>query len=64
MAKTASAAPASSSLQRHCADYLLRHMNKPRHKKYRADCIELWKETYGEVFADEVKKIVMKEWKK
>lgn len=51
------------TLQRHCADFILKHCRGEIHRRYRRECIEFWKGHYGENFASEVEAIIRKEWK-
>jgi hypothetical protein len=51
------------SLERHAADYVLRHLKDKGFSRLRKRQLEHWRECYGQQFAREVEKIVRTELK-
>ena len=51
------------SLERHAADYILRHLKDKAFASLRKRTLEHWRQHYGEQFAKQVEKLVRAEWK-
>jgi hypothetical protein len=53
----------ATSMERHAADYILRHLKDKAFASARKLQLEHWRQHYGEQFAKQVEKIVRSEWK-
>lgn len=54
----------AKTLEDHCVDYLLALTDHSGARQYRRDCLEFWRERYGEKIAEAIKAKVMAKWDK